>query len=432
MVKQAEYGDNPFKPAPGEMPPYLAGRDGVLADWRGNWLKSGRFKTPEILMYGPRGTGKTAILGEFQRIANERGCNVVRASTDAMEGGKQAMADEMLSEFEAASYIDSETTTAAARGEGGVPGVAKAGASAGHSRTSKHRDPVAALPLADRLRAVARQKPLVVLVDEAHAAEGDAELKSLRALANAVQQLVNEQEVAICLVLAGTPGLPRMPIGKGGTFMGRFHRIGVGLLDEESAREAIRRPLADTIWRENDSASRLRIEAPALNEAARDSGCYPHFLQLWGSALWEQAKARGADVLTVEDVEAARESVAAERLIHYKDRRGEINHDDDLLTAANAVAEAFEKHYATRDDQWIRDSAIDNAVERALTPAYPLRRELNAAAKRCMERLIHLGFVWDPPKSPRMEPGIPSFLSYAQTLYAERLGHLQLDADKDA
>ena len=71
--------------------------------------------------------------------------------------------------------------------------------------------------------------------------------------------------------------------------------------------------------------------------------------------------------------------------------------------------------------------AIINAVERALTPDYPVKRERAAAIKRCLEEMARLGFVWDTPESRYMEPGIPSFLNYAQELYASRHGPRHAD-----
>ena len=426
MTKQAEYGENPFKPGAGLAPPYLAGRDQVLADWRGNQLASGRFRRPEILMYGPRGTGKTAILREFQLAPPGADCHLVRASAPILEHGADAMADKLLAKFEEASYLDTETTSSVGQAGVTVPGLAEAGVATEQSRTVKHRHPADLRTIEERLRAVAQQKPLILLLDEAHAVASTRALETLGALVNAVQQLVSEDE-RICLVLAGTPGVRQALRDANCFFAIRFHRIGVGLLDAEAAKDAIEKPLAEHVWRQADPASRLQIEPAALDALVEDSQGYPHFLQLWGSALWDQAAARGAEALTLDDITVGKQAVDADRTAHYQERGAEINFDDDLLAAANAAAAAFQQHYAKGDIRYIKDTAIINAVEQALTPAYPDKSGRAAALKRCVEELARLGFVWEPPGSRYMEPGIPSFLNYAQELYAERRGNRQAD-----
>ena len=425
MAEQAalEFGDNPFTPAPGEMPPYLAGRQAILEAWRSNRRQSGLFKAPEIVMYGPRGTGKTAILGEFRDGAKAAGYNVVWTTPASMAGGEREMADLLLSQFEAASFVASETTSSRASGELSIPGTAKAGSATEHAQTARHRDPVAGLSLEGRMAAIIeRQGPLVLLVDEAHAPRGGTEWKAMRALAAAVQGLVNSKK-PVCLVLAGTPGLPQGLREHCGTFVHRYRRIGVGLLTEADAREAIGRPLAESIWRLRDPGSRLRLEPAALDFVVQDSDCYPYFLQLWGSALWEQAAALDADTLTLADVEAMKEALDTSRLVHYREREDEIIGDYDLLLAANAAAGSFAQYAATGESRWLDSVEISNAVEQALLAEYPDVKERYAASARCMQKLIQLGFIWAPPQSPQaMEAGIPTFLGYAQELYARKTG----------
>ena len=425
MTQIRKHGKNPFQPGAGLNPPYLAGRDGILADWRENLEWPGEFRQPEILMYGPRGTGKTAILGEFQQIAKERGCNVARASAPILKQGEEAMATKLLEMFEAVSHVATETTTTETQAGGGVPGVAQGRVAAGRSQTVEHRHPVAGLSLEARLEAVAQQKPLVVLLDEAHAVKGEPALSAMGALANAVQQLVSENKAPICLVLAGTPGVRQVLVDAQCSFASRFERYGIGLLDEAAAKDAIVKPLEQSVWREATPDSRLGIEPKALDEVVKGSQGYPFFLQLWGSHLWDQAKTRDADSLILADIEAVREAVDAKRLMQYQERGEEINYSNDLLVAASAIAESFKRYYAEGDARWIEQTAIINVVEAALTVRYPNLNDREAALKHCMHEFARLGFVWNPPGSLHMEPGIPSFLNYAQELHASRRGQPQ-------
>ena len=55
---------SPFKPGAGLLPPYLAGREKEQAIIRKSLtnLREGEPPAADILMYGPRGMGKTALL----------------------------------------------------------------------------------------------------------------------------------------------------------------------------------------------------------------------------------------------------------------------------------------------------------------------------------------------------------------------------------
>ena len=424
MTKQSQYGENPFTPGAGRKPPYLAGRDKVLADWRGNQLESGRFENPEIMMYGPRGTGKTAILAEFEIAARDFNCHLVRENAPVLNRGQDAMADLLLSQFEQASQLDTETTHAEVRGGLSVPGIADAGGATAHSRTVKHRDLAATRSLTARLRDLVKRKPLVLLLDEAHAIRNQAASEALGALVNAVQQLVSE-DLPVCLVLAGTPGLPQTLVDTLSSFDERFAEIGIGLLDAEAAKASIEKPLADRVWLKAEPASRLGIEPDALDAVVQDSGGYPYFLQLWGRELWKHAISRGADALTLADVRAVRQAVDALRLTNYHRRSEEIDFNSDLLVSANAIAEAFQQYHGDGDASRIEQPAIINVVEQVLAPDYPDRRQRDTATQRCVKELARVGFVWRPPGTPYMEPGIPSFLNYTQELYAKRRGHRQ-------
>lgn len=69
---------NPFSPGAGTPPPELAGRDGVLEQAR---VLLGRIKAgrPEksMLLTGLRGVGKTVLLNELERIAQEAGYRTI-------------------------------------------------------------------------------------------------------------------------------------------------------------------------------------------------------------------------------------------------------------------------------------------------------------------------------------------------------------------
>ena len=65
---------NPFAPGAGSRPPELAGREEIIADARIalQRAKIGNFTKSQILL-GLRGTGKTVLLNEIERISEEIG-----------------------------------------------------------------------------------------------------------------------------------------------------------------------------------------------------------------------------------------------------------------------------------------------------------------------------------------------------------------------
>ena len=69
---------NPFSPGAGSPPPELVGREGILEQAR---ILLGRVKEmrPEksILLTGLRGVGKTVLLNEIERIADNTGYRTV-------------------------------------------------------------------------------------------------------------------------------------------------------------------------------------------------------------------------------------------------------------------------------------------------------------------------------------------------------------------
>ena len=72
LARQPNPLPNPFRPGNGVPPPYLAGRDDVLAAFE-DWL----LETPPLhanwALTGLRGTGKTVLLGEFAARAERAG-----------------------------------------------------------------------------------------------------------------------------------------------------------------------------------------------------------------------------------------------------------------------------------------------------------------------------------------------------------------------
>ncbi len=71
---------NPFKPTAGKRPPILIGRESVIEDFEEGLDNGAGAPGRLMLITGNRGCGKTVLLRELQRLANERGWAVVSES----------------------------------------------------------------------------------------------------------------------------------------------------------------------------------------------------------------------------------------------------------------------------------------------------------------------------------------------------------------
>ena len=63
---------NPFNPGSGSKPPFLAGRDDELSLFRKLLTSITDGKNENIILTGLRGTGKTVLLDEFNKICHEK------------------------------------------------------------------------------------------------------------------------------------------------------------------------------------------------------------------------------------------------------------------------------------------------------------------------------------------------------------------------
>ena len=361
-----------FTPGRGATPPALTGREReqtllkqCLAD-----LAGGRSPPHDVVLVGPRGNGKTALLNWFEGVCRRTRVDVVR-STPSVIRTEPALALALLPAAGWKRILPARW---------GVAGVGKAEweASAPSAQT-----------LVERLTARCRRKPVVVLIDEAHTLDHDVG----RLLLN-VSQEVGAQGPFL-LALAGTPELTAHLGTMNASFWSRLGpgRLGIGLLSEAAARGALTEPLA---------AHGTSIDARALDVVVEDSQRYPYFIQLWGAALWARRPATGAARLTAAHVAEARPEVTAHVTDYYQDRYRELEAGG-LLPAAAALAPVFQAGPSATAS----DHDVDTAL--AATGADP------AARLAAREALSRLGYVWRPPgQLPPVawSAGIPSLMTH--------------------
>ena len=367
LLVRSEIGLGPFQPGFGGLPPYLAGREREQDLFRTllAHLDRGEAQPNAVVLYGPRGNGKTTLLAWLQEEGAVFPGVDVLALTPSDFDSKLELAEFLLPQSWWETVRPQEI---AIRGFTWRPG--------GNGPAPQIRSVLAVR---------ANKRPLAMLLDEAHTLQPEIG----RALLNAAQMV--GQEAPFLLVLAGTPDLSSHLGTLGASFWGRSRIMRLGRLDECAAAEAIRRPL-----REED----ITITDGALEHIVRESHGYPYFVQLWGEAVWVRARTESRKRIVSDDASACRADFERQRNRYYSQRYDELK-TRRLLSPARAVAEAFEARPV------ISDSELDAAIRRGFGEAAG-DDEVEAAERE----LRHLGFVWRTDAMPDWEPGIPSLMDY--------------------
>ncbi|MGH9222417.1 MAG: ATP-binding protein [Acidimicrobiales bacterium] len=293
---------NPFTPGAGSRPPLLVGRDAQLEAMSVavQRMGLGRFER-SIILTGLRGVGKTVLLNEFGRTAQQHRWihEHVEATEDSrVAGAVAALSRRVLLELSLRERVKDRAKSAlgalrafvkvhVAAGDGGTltidfeprPGVADSGDLDGD--------------LGGVFREVgetAREAGIGVLltIDEIQYL-GQSELGALIVGLHRISQL------GLPLLVAGA-GLPSVPglAGEARSYAERLLAfVEVGSLDEDDARRALTGPV-------EQEASRW--DAAAVDRVIRDTEGYPYFLQEFGKQAWNLA---AGPTITLADVEAS-------------------------------------------------------------------------------------------------------------------------------
>ena len=260
---------NPFVPGDGQLPPHLAGRDAEQKALKGllAYLRAGRGAPGVAVLTGPRGNGKTALMRWFQHEikAGKPAIDVIWMTPSSIRN-LDALATELAppGRFKGMSP---ETLSVSI-------GLGRAGWKLGGGFRS----------LARLLAARCRAQPLVLLLDEAHTLDQAVG----QPLLNVSQEV--RSEAPFLLALAGTPGLAARLNALSATFWDRCELLGIGRLAPAAAGEALTKPMAA-------QEPAISFTDAALAQVVESSQRYPYFLQLWGAALWSEARATGAEVV---------------------------------------------------------------------------------------------------------------------------------------
>ena len=279
---------NPFSPGAGSPPPELAGREGIL-EQASVLLGRVKAKRPEksLMLTGLRGVGKTVLLNEIDRMAQDAGYRTVLV--EAHEGKSLAA---LLAPHLRRLLFDLDRIAGA--GDKVRRGIAVLKSFVGAIKVKVgdldigldiEPEPGAAdsgdleVDLPSLFMAVAeaaqeRGVAVAILIDEIQYFSS-SELSALIMAMHKMQQ----RQLPLALIAAGLPGL----MGESKSYAERlFSFPDIGPLPEPDAIKALQDPV-----RESGEA----FEPAALQEIFRLTKGYPYFLQEWGYQAWNHAAA---------------------------------------------------------------------------------------------------------------------------------------------
>jgi len=368
---------NPFTPGSGRMPPYIAGREheqAVISDFIGELSRS---QAPQaIIMVGPRGCGKTVLNNWCREAAPGIDSKIrVKKFKGKLPNEEAHIARELLDQLFDLRRPDEVTTRL---GVGGFVG----------GETKYDLKPTGQM-IINALIAECRSSPLLLIVDEA--AENSRE--SLGELFN-LHQDVNAETGNLLLVLAGTPNVVQVLRSAGATFMNRNKVLNIGLLDETESAEAITVPL---------SKKAMSIDEAALKHVIGESHGYPHFLQLWGRALFNKAARQNRQKILLEDVHGVASEVANDKNVIYSDRYAEWSAQDMKI-----LAEVLTRTQDQRQSGQLTRANLAEAVVQRLGEI----EGTSSRAEAFTEKILATGCLWQPWGQDRLVSGLPSFVDY--------------------
>ena len=299
---------NPYTPNAGAPPRFFAGRATEVEDFRILLQRLARGYTEQsVVVTGLRGVGKTVLLGEYRRIADEEGWSAhrrrglqehrLRAADGqpcpprpapglpkARWGVRARTAAATLKSFSLTVQPDGSLTSGldvepnVGRGDTGILNEDLADVFEAIGEAAKEKD-----------------RGVIFLFDEIQFLSKT----ELEALIGAVHRTVQRQ-LPVTFAGAGLPQLPGLA-GEAKSYAERLFKFPmIGELPDAAARAAVVEPAR---------AEGVEYQADAVDRIVDYTEGYPYFLQEYGRAAWNLAD---GPTITRSDVEAAGDVVDAE------------------------------------------------------------------------------------------------------------------------
>ena len=405
---------NPFKPRPGALPPFLAGRDEELRTVEANVLLPLRDREKpysNAALVSPRGFGKTALSEALRILAERQGLRTLDFPASALG----TVGELMAATIGRGAMAQVQTTERRAKERSvGLRALLSGGwgKTAERERTTSQEAPSTSEWEVEWERQC-REAPLLMIVDEAHTLD----LEVAHTLLNAVQS-TQKRGAPLSLLLAGTPDLPHHLQGAQATFWDRLApgmRMGLRLLNDDESAQALRQPLLQM---------GADIDPNALDTMVRDAQGYPHFLQAWGHAVCSELLKEwpsGRRKLMRTHVNAAKPALDLERANLYAARRNELQSAEGSplrkpLCAYAGIAAAI----LSADGQRLHLGEVEAIVEDALADEMGKTKFNADHVGAVIQRGEHTGFIRRDPLTDEFHPGIPSLLSHIAKAGAKR------------
>jgi len=318
LARQPNPLPNPFRPGNGVPPPYLAGRDRLLATFE-DWL----IETPPLhanwTLTGLRGTGKTVLLGEFATRAERAGWLTLHRELGDRHRDDARFAEAIVEDAEA---LIGRADSLAAVGQAmertarwlrprriGI-GELSMDPSYGSSPPAPADVMRRALAELDTILSHTDRQGAILLYDEGHVLADDRArerypLSGMLAALAAVQR--DHQRVRI--ILCGLPTLS-LNLKRARTYAERmFRHVVIDNLDLDEAGDALAIPLA--------TAGR-GFGLSLIEHIVEQTGGYPYFLQFFGAFTCSRI---GLDTIELADFQRVESALLHELdLAFFEDR----------------------------------------------------------------------------------------------------------------
>jgi hypothetical protein len=321
---------NPFNPGSGVPPPYLAGRDSEIERF-GKVLDSIEEEHVEnVIVYGLRGTGKTVLLDEFNKMCIQRDflpikrlqfSDKYRDETEFEKAfkydvrvsietfSKRAVAKNRVKS--AVSYVKPKKV--------GVPDVFY------YEPSYKTSNDV---PFENRLKDYltknwpvfenSGKKGVIFLYDEFHTVFDDKQNHQhvLSDFLGAINE-VQKDGLKYFLVLCGLPNL-QLNVKRARSYAERmFNLVQVGNLDSKAGHDAITKPLVNTGY---------SFENKLVDAICDQTEGYPYFLQFYGKEIISNAK---STAISLEEYDRVKSIIVKELDESFFDPRFELSSNDE-------------------------------------------------------------------------------------------------------
>ena len=369
-----------FTPGTGAVPPYLAGRKREQEYFRDcvEVLKGRNSVSRDLILYGPRGNGKTALLRYLQTKTRQKEGDRL----DILWVTPNTMSTE--TEF---AHLLSGPKKLKDRFKKLTGSVGAWVASAGIEM-----DLSGSLSITEhQIREKCKRKPFILIIDEAHRLKPSMAESLLNS-----SQTVRSDGCPFLLVLAGTPNL-EATLGKANaSFWDRSKKLSLGRLSSEEAGQAISVPLQE---------AGITFAPGVVAEIVAQAHCYPFFMQVWGDCLARRLDETKETEITLAQVKEVEAAVINERNAMYDIRFNELDRMG-LLPVAESVADAFIR----LGEPALHRHALREAIEKGMPGDEPVT---NDRIMEKLEKLSHLGYVW-PVGGYTYEPGILSLMAFVQ------------------